>query len=71
MKPHGSVWAVKRWHGLRVDPVHSYFDNPEGLNNGYLPSGRGPQVHELANSLRPGTAVLSQDLSGGWVTIHA
>jgi hypothetical protein len=35
-----------------------------------LSSQRGSQSLELANGLRLGTAVLSQDLSGAWVTIH-
>jgi hypothetical protein len=42
----------------------------KGLKNNHLPSGRGPQVHELANGLRPGIAMPSQDLSGDWVTVH-
>jgi hypothetical protein len=36
---------------VSTDPVHGCFNNPEGLNNGHLPSGSGPQVHELANGL--------------------
>jgi hypothetical protein len=36
---------------VSTDPVHGCFNNPEGLNNGHLPSGCGPQVHELANGL--------------------
>jgi hypothetical protein len=55
---------------LHTDPIHGSFDDPEGLNNRYLPSGRGPRVHELANGLRQGTTVPSKDLSGGWVTIR-
>jgi hypothetical protein len=55
---------------MRTDPVHGYFDNPEGLNRGNLPSGYGSWVRELANSLRLGTALPSQDLSGSWVIIH-
>jgi hypothetical protein len=68
MKPHGCVWFVRRWCSLHVGPVRRCFDDPDGLNNGYLPSRRDPQVHELANSLRLGTVVPSQDLSGAWVT---
>jgi hypothetical protein len=49
---------------VRIDPVHGCFDNLDGLNNGHLSSQRGPRVHELAISLRLGTAVLSQDLCG-------
>jgi hypothetical protein len=36
---------------LHGDPVRGCFDNSEGLNNGYLPSGCGPSMYELANSL--------------------
>jgi hypothetical protein len=35
-----------------------------------LASQYGPRAHELANSLRLSTAVLSQDLSGVWITIQ-
>jgi hypothetical protein len=45
-------------------------DDPEGLNNGHWLSRCGPQVCELANNLRHSTAMLSQDLSGAWVTIR-
>jgi hypothetical protein len=55
---------------LLTDPVRGCFNDPEALNNGYLPSGRGPRVHKLANGLRLGIAVSSQDLSEAWVTIH-
>jgi hypothetical protein len=70
MKPHGSVRVVRRCCGVRTDPVHGCFDNPKGLNIGHFPSGCDPCVCELANDLRLGTTVLSQDLSGAWVTIH-
>jgi hypothetical protein len=70
MKPHGSIFVVRRWSGLRTNPILKCLDDPDGLNNGYLPSGRRPRVPELANGLRPSTVVLSQDLSGAWVTIH-
>jgi hypothetical protein len=69
MKPHSSIWVVKRLHGMQADPVLRCLDDPKGLNNGHLHSGHDPQVHELANGLRLGTVVLSQDLSGAWVTI--
>jgi hypothetical protein len=35
-----------------------------GLNYGYLPSRHGSRVRELANGLRLGAVVLSQNLSG-------
>jgi hypothetical protein len=70
MKPHGSVWVVRRWHGLRADHIRRCFDDPEGLNNGYLPNGRGPRVWELDNGLRLGTTMPSQDLSGARVTVR-
>jgi hypothetical protein len=34
-----------------------------------LGSQHAPRAHELANSLRLSTTLLSQDLSGAWVTI--
>jgi hypothetical protein len=64
MKPHGPIQVIRKWHDLRADPILRCLDNLEVLNNGYLPSWHGPQVCELANGLRLGTAVLSQDLSG-------
>jgi hypothetical protein len=59
MKPQGSVGVVRRWYSVCTDPVCGCFDNPEGLNNGHLPSRRGLRVHELANGVRHGTTVLS------------
>jgi hypothetical protein len=50
---HSSVCGC----GMHTDLVHGCFGNPEGLNNGHLPSRRGPRVHELANGLRLGTVV--------------
>jgi hypothetical protein len=35
-----------------------------------LASQRGSRALELANRLRLSTAVLSQDLSGAWVTVR-
>jgi hypothetical protein len=69
MKPHDSIWVVRRWCDACTDPSTGVFDNLEGLNNGHLTSQRGYQVHELANILRLGTTVLSQDLNGVWVTV--
>jgi hypothetical protein len=45
---------------MHTDPVLWCFDNPEGLSYGDLLVGVVP---ELANGLRLGTVVLSQDLS--------
>jgi hypothetical protein len=70
MMLHGSIRVVRRWRGLRGDPICRCFDDPKGLNNGYLSSGHGPQVHKLANGLRLSTVVPSQDLSGACVTVH-
>jgi hypothetical protein len=70
MKPHGSVRVVRKWHGLCTDHIFMCFDDPKGLNIGYLPSGRGSRVRELANGPRHSTALPSQDLSGTWVTIQ-
>jgi hypothetical protein len=55
---------------MHSDPIRKCFDNTEGLSHGNLPRGRNPWVHELTNSLRLGTAVPSQDLSGVWVTVR-
>jgi hypothetical protein len=41
MKPHDSVWVVRRCCDEHNDPVHWCFDNPEELNNRHLPSGHG------------------------------
>jgi hypothetical protein len=41
MKPHGPVWVVAKWHGLHANPVLKCLDDPEGLNNGYMPSRHG------------------------------
>jgi hypothetical protein len=70
MKPHSSIWVVRTWCGVHTVPILRCFDNPEGQNNGHLHSERGPRVYELANGLRLGTAMLSQDLSGVWVIIR-
>jgi hypothetical protein len=67
MKPHSSVRLVRKWCSMRTDPVLRCFDNPDGLNCGDLLVG---VVLELANGLRLGTTVPSQDLSGGWVTVR-
>jgi hypothetical protein len=71
MKAHGSIRVVRRWCGMRTNPVRGYLDNLEGLNYGNLPSGPGSRARELANGLRPGTAVSSQNLSGVWVTVRS
>jgi hypothetical protein len=42
MKPHGSVRVVRRWCGVRTNPICESFDNLEGLNIGHLPSRRSP-----------------------------
>jgi hypothetical protein len=68
--PHGSVWVVRRWCSVCTDPVRECFDNPKGLNNGHLPSRCGTRVHVLANNLRLGTKVPSQDLTRAYATFH-
>jgi hypothetical protein len=48
---------------VRMYPVLRLLDHPKQFElTGYLPHWRASWVRELANSLRPGTAVLSQDL---------
>jgi hypothetical protein len=51
MKPHSLIRVARKWHGLCIDLVLMCLGNPEGLNNGYLPSGHGPRFHEIPNSL--------------------
>jgi hypothetical protein len=70
MEPHSSIRVVRKWRGMPTDPVLGCLDDPEGLNNGHLPSGRGPRVRELAKGLRLCITVLSEDLSRAWVTVH-
>jgi hypothetical protein len=64
MKPHGSVRFVRMWCSIRTDPVLLCFDNPEELSCGDLLVGVVPELFELANGLRLGIVVSSQDLSG-------
>jgi hypothetical protein len=61
MKPHGSVWVIRMWFGIHTDPILKCFYNPEGLSCGDL---LVDVVPELANDLRLGTVVPSQDLRG-------
>jgi hypothetical protein len=67
MNPHSSVRVVRIWCGERTNPILKCFVNPEGLKCGDLLAG---VVHELANGLRLGIEVPSQDPSGAWVTIR-
>jgi GTP-sensing pleiotropic transcriptional regulator CodY len=55
------------WCGIRTNPIHGCCDNPEELSYEDLLISVVP---ELANGLRLGTVVLSQDLSRAWTTIH-
>jgi hypothetical protein len=55
---------------MHTKPIHGCFNNPEGVNHGDFPRGHDSRVHELANDLRLGTAMPSQDLSAAWVTIR-
>jgi hypothetical protein len=67
MNSHGSIKVVRKWCDIFTNLVLRCFDSPEGLGCGNLLVGVFP---ELANSIRLSTAVLSQDLSGAWVTIR-
>jgi hypothetical protein len=60
MKRHNSIRVFIMWCGMHTDPVLWCFDNPEGLSYGDL---LVDVVPELANGLRLGTVVPSQDLS--------
>jgi hypothetical protein len=62
MKSHSSIQVA--------NPILKCLGDPEGLNNGHLPSEHSPRVHELANVMRLDTTVPSWDLSGAWVTVH-
>jgi hypothetical protein len=42
IKPRDFIWVVRRWCGMRTDPIHECFDNSEGLNNEHLSIQRGP-----------------------------
>jgi hypothetical protein len=59
MKPHSSIRVVRRWHNMRIDPILRCLDDPEGLNNEYLPSGLDTHIYQLSNDLRPNTIVPS------------
>jgi hypothetical protein len=53
----GSIQVLKRTCSMCTNPVHRCFDNPEGLNYGYLPFWHGFHVRELTNDLRLGITV--------------
>jgi hypothetical protein len=36
MKPHGSIWVVRMWCAICIDPILRCFNNPDGLNSGDL-----------------------------------
>jgi hypothetical protein len=57
------------WCGICINPVLWCFNNLEGLRCGDLLVGMVPSLR-LANGLRLGTAVPSEDLSGAWVIVH-
>jgi hypothetical protein len=67
MKPYDYARVVKKWCGMRTNPVLRCFDNSEGLNCEDLTIGVVP---ELANGMRLGTVVPSQDLSGACITVR-
>jgi hypothetical protein len=67
MKRHGSNQVVRMWCGIRTNTVLRCFNNLEGLSYRDLLVSVVP---ELANGLRLSTVVLSQDLSGAWVTVR-
>jgi hypothetical protein len=65
-----SIRAVRRTCGVSTHPVLRCFDNPEKLNTEYLPSQHGSLIHELTDDLKMGTELLSQNLSGVWITMR-
>jgi hypothetical protein len=58
------------WCGICTNLILRCVYNPNGLNHGDLLEGVIPELGELANGLRLNSEVLSQDLSGAWVTIR-
>jgi hypothetical protein len=69
MKPHSSVRVVRLGSGECTNPVLRCFINPQVMNYGDLLVGVVHKFTELAICLRLSTEVLSQNLSGAWVTI--
>jgi hypothetical protein len=61
----GSVQVGRRVCGAHTYHIRGCFDNSDG----HLPSQLGSRVCELANYLRLGIVVLSQDLTGVWITM--
>jgi hypothetical protein len=55
---------------VSTDPILRCFINPEGLNYEDLLEGIISELGELAKGLKLNTEVLSQDLSGAWVTVQ-
>jgi hypothetical protein len=51
-------------------PNPQAFRSPRGVEQtGDFPRWCGSQIHELTSGLGPVIVVLSQDLSGAWVTV--
>jgi hypothetical protein len=69
MKPCGSVRVVRMWCGICTDPILKCFDNSEGLSYGNLVVGVISRALKLANSMRLGIVVPSQDLSGACINV--
>jgi hypothetical protein len=55
---------------VSTDPILRCFINPEGLNCEDLLEGIIFELCKLANGLKLNIEVLSQDLSGAWVTVQ-
>jgi hypothetical protein len=70
MKPHDFVWVVRLGCGEHTNPVLKCFINPEGLNCRDVVVGMVHEFVELAIDLRLSIDMLSQDLSGAWVTVQ-
>jgi hypothetical protein len=43
MKPHNSIWVVRKWCGVHTDLVLRCYENPDGLNYGDLLVGLVPE----------------------------
>jgi hypothetical protein len=64
-----SLWLLEGGVVYARTPSTGVSITQGGLNYGFLPCRRSSRVHELANGLRLGTVVPSQDLSGLYVIV--
>jgi hypothetical protein len=65
-----SIFIALFWANNLMKPRGSIWVVRRGRSLCANPRVCNPQVREMANGLRLRTAVLSQDLSGTWVTVR-